>query len=357
MTLAVSVARVPGEPVAGRLEIGRRSLGPGEPVFIIAEACDNHLGDLETAKEMVRRAKWAGADAIKFQHHLPDEEMLPDVPRSSNFDEPLYAFLKKHALRLEDHRVLKAYCDSLGMLYLCTPFSYQAAKELNELRVVAFKIGSGEMTDIPSLLRIAAFGKPLLISTGMSTLEEIDETYQALTQREATFGFMHCVSEYPPRYEDLNLDVIRVLQHRYPRLMIGHSDHTPDLYTAFAAVALGACAIEKHIILDRRQRGPDQAVSITMEQLKDLVEGIRKIERSRGSEKRVHALERPIRAWAFRSVVAIQSIKAGQVITEQAVWTKRPGTGIPSKHLPEVIGRRAKRDIPVNTLLSWDDLE
>ncbi len=338
------------------LEIAGRRIGPGEPVFIIAEACDNHFGDLDTAKEMVRQAKLAGADAIKFQHHLPDEEMLPDAPMSANFDEPLYAFLKKHALKLEDHRALKASCESAGILYLCTPFSVRAAQELHELGLAAFKIGSGEMTDIPSLERIAEFGKPMLLSTGMSTFEEIDETVRALTARRATFALMHCVSEYPPRYEDLNLGVIRVLQARYPHLVIGHSDHTPDCYTAFAAVALGAALVEKHIILDKRLRGPDQAVSIDLRDLTELVQGIRKIERALGSEKRVHDLERPIRAWAFRSVVAVRPIKAGQVITAEAVWSKRPGTGIPSKRLFEVIGKRATRDLPANTLLSWDDL-
>ncbi len=337
--------------------IGGRPIGSGVPVFIIAEACDNHFGDLEVAKEMVRQAKQAGADAIKFQHHLPDEEMLPDVPSSDNFTEPLYEFLKKHALRLKDHAALMAHCKSAGILYMCTPFSYRAAQELQELGVHSFKIGSGEMTDVPSLLRIADFGKPMLLSTGMSTFEEIDETYQALKQRGAVFGLMNCVSEYPPRYEDLNLGVIPLMQQRYPDIIIGHSDHTPDLYTSFAAVALGACIVEKHIVLDKAHPGPDQAVSIDMDALRELVEGIRKIEQAMGSQKRVHELEQPIRAWAFRSVVSIRSIAAGQVVTEDAVWTKRPGTGIPSKHLPEVIGRRAKRDIPTNRMLSWDDLE
>jgi N-acetylneuraminate synthase len=341
------------------LHISDRCIGPGEPIFVVAEACDNHLGSLEVAKAMVREAKAAGADAIKFQHHLPDEEMLPDVPRSANFDadQPLYEFLKRHALRLDDHRTLKAYCESVGILYLCTPFSYRAAEDLNELGVPAFKIGSGEMTDFPSLTRIAAFGKPMLLSTGMSTLKEIDETVTVMTQAGAVFGLLNCVSEYPPRYEDVNLGVITVLKARYPHLVIGHSDHTSDLYTAFAAAALGASIIEKHVTLDKRQRGPDQAVSIDMAELQTLVEGIRKIERALGAVKRVHDLERPIRAWAFRSVVSTRLLSAGQVITEDAIWTKRPGTGIPAKRLHEVIGRRLKRNLPPNTLLSWDDLE
>lgn len=309
------------------------------------------------AKEMVRLAKLAGADAIKFQHHLPDEEMLPDVPMSDNFNEPLYEFLKKHALSIEDHAVLKQHCVECGIMYLCTPFSYKAALELNELEVEAFKIGSGEMTDIPSLQKIARLGKPMLLSTGMSTLEEIDETVEVLTAEKIELALLNCISEYPPVYQDINLGVILAMQQRYPGVVIGHSDHTPDLYTSFAAVALGAAIIEKHVIIDKLQPGPDQSVSIDMAQLHDLVDGIRKIEKAMGSEKRVHNREYPIRQWAFRSVVSVTHIMAGQKITAEMVWTKRPGTGIPSKQLKDVIGKTARVNIPGNTLLRWQDLE
>ncbi|MBM4133139.1 MAG: CMP-N-acetylneuraminic acid synthetase [Nitrospira sp.] len=339
------------------MHIGPRRIGPGQPVYIVAEACDNHLGDLAVAKEMVRTAKLAGADAIKFQHHLPDEEMLPDIPMSDNFQEPLYEFLKKHALRLADHEALMRTCEAAGIQYLCTPFSYKAAAELNELGVPAFKIGSGEMTDIPSLRKIARFKKPMILSTGMCTLEEIDDTAAALRQEGASVALLNCVSEYPPVYEDINLGVIRTMQTRYPDLAIGHSDHTPDLYTCYAAVTLGACIIEKHVILDKLQPGPDQSVSIDMAELHELVCGIRKIEKAMGSEKRVHSREGQIREWAFRSVVALTAIEAGQTITPDMVWTKRPGTGIPSKRLPDVIGKTARKRIAPNTLLRWEDLQ
>jgi sialic acid synthase SpsE len=336
--------------------VGGREVGVGHAVFVIAEAADAHLGNLETAKEMARQAKLAGADAVKFQHHLPDEEMLRDVPMSDNFAEPLYDFLVKYALTLDGHAELMRYCREIGILYLCTPFSYKAAVELDSIGVDAFKIGSGELTDIPSLRKIAALGHPMLVSTGMATLEEIDETVAALRETGVQLALMNCVSEYPPVYEDMNLRTIGVLQQRYPDLPVGHSDHTPDLYTSFAAVALGAHAIEKHIILDKRQPGPDQLVSIDMPELHALVGGIRKIEASLGSEKAVHARETAIRAWAHRSVVSTQAIPAGTTISEEMVWTKRPGTGIPSKRLPEVIGRVAARDIAANVLVAWDDL-
>lgn len=339
------------------IRIGNRDIGEAQPCYIIAEACDNHLGSLTVAKEMCVQAKLAGADAVKFQHHLVDEEMLPDVPTSDNFGTPLYEFLQRHALTLDDHAALLAHCRAIGVQYLCTPFSYRAAEELHALGLEAIKIGSGEMTDIPSLTRMArTFQLPMIISTGMSTYEEIDRTYRALAPL-VPLALMYCVSEYPPVYEDMNLRNIPVMQARYPETVIGHSDHTPDVYTSFAAVVLGARIIEKHVILDKRTPGPDQSVSIDFRDLASLVDGIRKIESALGSDKSVHGREAPIRAWAFRSLVATRPIRRGEVLTEEMIWSKRPGTGIPSHRRAEVLGRRAARDIPPTRLLAWDDLE
>ena len=168
---------------------------------------------------------------------------------------------------------------------------------------------------------------------------------------------MNCVSEYPPCYEDINLGVIRIMKERYPEAVVGHSDHTPDVYTCLAAVALGARVIEKHVILDKNQPGPDQSVSIDFLELKDLIKGVRKIEKALGSCKKVHKKEEEIRIWAFRSLVTVKNIPADQIITKDMIWSKRPGTGIPARFINKVIGRKAKKDIPINTLLSWEDLE
>ncbi len=325
--------------------------------YIIAEACDNHMGDMDTAREMCRQVKLAGCDCIKFQHHLPDEEMLKEVPMSSNFDIPLYEFLKLHALTLEQHKELKQYCGEIGIDYLCTPFSLKAAYELNQIGVSMFKIGSGEMTDIPTLKKIAELGKPMIISTGMSTMDEIEETYDQLLPFNIPLAFTNCISEYPPQYEDVNLGVIYSMQRRFPKAIIGHSDHTPDLYTCFAAVAMGARIIEKHVILSKQTPGPDNSVSIDFMDLYHLVDGIRKIEKAMGNEKKVHEKEKEIRTWAFRSVVSLRKIKKGEIIDSNMVWSKRPGTGIPSKQMHQVIGKRAKHDIEENVLIGWDDLE
>lgn len=339
------------------IQIGDRTVGESFPVFIIAEACDNHLGNFDIAKQMIKAAYAAGVDAIKFQHHLPDEEMLPDMPMSDNFDIPLYEFLKKYALTLEQHKELKKYCQSIGIQYLCTPFSWKAAQELEEIGVDAYKIGSGEMSDIPTLERIASFRKTMIVSTGMCSFEEIDRTYNALTALNVPLILTNCVSEYPPLYEDINLRVIPKMIERYPKAVIGHSDHTPDLYTCFAAVALGAKLIEKHVILDKNQPGPDQSVSIDFKDLTQLVDGIRKIEKSLGNQKKLHPREEQIRQWAFRSIVSTRDIARGQTITEDMIWSKRPGTGIPSYQRHKVVGAKAKRDIKANTLICWNDLD
>jgi len=339
-----------------KIMIGDKVINEKSPVFIIAEACDNHMGSLETAKKMALVAKVAGADAVKFQHHLPDEEMLKDVPMSDNFDEPLYEFLKKHALSFDQHKELMKYCRDIGITYMCTPFSYKAAEQLHKAGLGVFKIGSGEFMDFPYLKKIAKWGKPMILSTGMCSLDEIHETYDFLKEQGAKFIFMNCTSEYPPVYEDINLGVIDEMKKRF-KIPIGHSDHTPDIYTSFAAVAKGAKVIEKHFILDKTIRGPDQMVSISPYELSLLVEGIRKIEKALGKKKKVHPKEKAIREWAYRSVVTIKDIKKGEVFNEDNIWTKRPGTGISAKEFFGILGKKAKKNLKKGRLLKWEDIE
>jgi N,N'-diacetyllegionaminate synthase len=221
--------------------------------------------------------------------------------------------------------------------------------------VKVFKIGSGELTDLPTLKVIASFGKPVILSTGMAEWNEIDETVETLRPINSQLVLMNCVSEYPARHEDVNLGVIRELTSRY-NLIVGHSDHTPDIYTSIAAVAFGAHLLEKHLILDRRQPGPDQAVSIEPYELYELVKAVRRVELACGSNKTVHELEKPIRSWAHRSVVSLCAIPRGTEISESMVWTKRPGTGIPARDLERVIKRKAATDIPPNHLIRWEEL-
>ena len=326
-------------------------------VYVIAEACDNHFGNLKKAYKMIELAKSSGADAIKFQHHIPDEEMLKKVPKSSNFDISLYEFLKKYALKINDHIKLFKYCKKVGIEYLCTPFSYKAALELEKfIKLDAYKIGSGELTDIPFISEVAKFRKTMIVSTGMSNLNEINYTLKFLKKSKKII-LMNCLSEYPPDYKDLNLGVIKILKKKYPKCIIGHSDHTGEIYSSFAAYTIGARVIEKHVTLNKKYKGPDQEVSIDFSDLKTLIEGLRLLENSFGSIKKVQNKEKQIRRWATRSIVTIKDIKKGENFTIKNLWTKRPGIGIPSKNLYKVIGKKSKKNIKANSLLKISDIK
>lgn len=324
-------------------------------IMIIAEACDNHFGSIEKAFKMVDLAKKSGADIIKFQHHIPDEEMLKKVPKSKNFKISLYNFLKKNALKLEDHYKLKKYCEVKKITYLCTPFSLKAAQELNKIKVCGFKIGSGEMSDHPTLKEIIKFKKPIIISTGMSVVKEIDETYQILKKSKKSIALMNCLSEYPVNYRDLNLKFISKMKEMYPQASIGHSDHTNDIFSTISAVSLGAIIIEKHVTLNKNNNGPDKDVSINFEEFSKMIYQIRKLEVALGDKKFIHKNEWFIRKWAHRSIVTIEDVKKNQIVNLKNVWSKRPGIGIPSKHIPKILGKKFKRDIKKNEILSWKD--
>ena len=320
--------------------------------LIIAEACDNHFGSLDKAKKMIINAKKSGADIIKFQHHIPDEEMLKKVPKSQNFKISLYNFLKKYAFSIEDHYKLKEFCEINSIEYLCTPFSYRAAQELNEMGVKFFKIGSGEFTDLMFIDKLLKFKKPIIFSTGMSSLKEIDFMCNYLKRKKAkNIAIMNCTSEYPPKIEDINLGFIKYLKQKYKNFVIGHSDHTNSIYTSIGAVTLGAKIIEKHVYLDGFNNGPDKDVSINFKNFSRLVDGIRTVEKALGTNKKVYKKEISIRKWARRSLVSTCNIAKGDILTEKNFFSKRPNSGIPSKDYKKIIGKRAKRDIKKDTVL------
>lgn len=337
------------------LHIGERAIGDEHPVYVIAEACVNHNGDFDVALELIDRAAEAGADAVKFQLHYPEHEMLRELPGSSNFDKPLLDILRETHLTEEQHAALRDRCAERGVDYLCTAYCREAADAIAEIGVPAFKIGSGEGTNLPLLRWIARHGRPILVATGMAEREEVDRTVETLRSTDVPFAIFHCTSEYPPVYEDINLGLIPEYRERYG-VVVGHSDHTPDITTALGAVALGAAMVEKHFTLDRDQEGPDHKVSLEPGELAELVRRIRVMEAARGRSKQVYEREREIRAWAHHSVVTLRPVAAGEHFTEENVWVKRPGVGIPAADLDRVLGRRAFRDLPADALLSWEDL-
>lgn len=339
-----------------KFELGKIKINDSMKPIVISECCDNHFGKIENAIKMIDSSKSAGASIVKFQHHLPDEEMLPVVPRSSNFKEPLYDFLKKYALKLEDHVKLISYCKRKNIEYLCTPFSLRAAEELLKIGVKAFKIGSGEMTDIPTIKKISKFKLPIIISTGMCTVDEIQQTYDEVVKINKNLILMNCTSEYPPKFKDINLGFIPIMKKKFSKAYIGHSDHTSSLVTSIGAVALGAKLIEKHVTLDKSKKGPDGDVSISFKELSTLVKDIDILSKTLGTKKEVYLREKPIRRWAFRSIVSTRDIKKNTTILQSMIWSKRPGTGIPAKEMTKVIGKKAKRNIPSNKLIKWSDI-
>ena len=337
------------------ITISGREIGPGRPCFVIAEAGINHNGDVALAAELVDRAAEAGADAIKFQTHFPEHEMLRDGATASYVGESLFDLLTRTALSREAHYELAARAARLGLVFLSTPFSREAADFLETLGVAAFKTGSGELTNLPLQQHIARKGKPMIVSTGMSTLEEIDATVRLLDAEGARYALMHCTSTYPTPFPHVQLGCIEWLHQKYG-VPAGFSDHTLGSVMAFAAVASGANLFEKHFTASRSLPGPDQQGSIEPAELADLVTGLRAIEQARGATKAIQPGEQEVRQMAHHSVVSIRDIADGATIAAGDVWAKRPGTGIPARRMTEVIGRQAKRAIPKDRLISWDDL-
>lgn len=346
------------------LKFGKQTIG-GERVLVIAELADSHNGSIETAKKLVDAAHAAGADVAKFQLHLPDVEMVPG--KVHMWDGDLYEILKRNLFTPEMHKEMMEYCEKVGIEYLCTPFCPEAVDVLEGLGVKAFKTGSGEVMNLPHHRKLAKISaktkKPVIVSTGMSTLEEIADTVSVYEEEGAKENLMltNCTSEYPPNdYSHANLGLIPLMRERFG-VWVGQSDHTMDNYTAFAAVALGAKVIEKHFTLSRDQKGPDHFISLEPHMLKELIDGIRKIEVGLGSEKRISKEEQVVRDWAFHSVVASRDIKAGEVLTLENLMPKRPGSGIEAKYLDpkystKLLGRKAARGLAFNSVLSWEDV-
>jgi N,N'-diacetyllegionaminate synthase len=338
------------------MELAGRKLEPGQPALVVAEIGNNHDGSVGQAKALIDAAAEAGADAVKFQTHIADAEMLPSTPTPPHFDEPRYAFTKRIELSREDHVNLKAAAEERGLLFFSSPFSVQAVELLEEVGVPAYKIASGEVTNPPVVEAVAATGRPVLLSTGMSGIEEIDTAVAILRNAGSPFVLLQCTSMYPARPEDVNLRAMQALGERFD-CPVGLSDHTPDIYTAIAAVALGAVCVEKHFTLSRRLYGPDHHASLEPDDLRRLVEGVKQVEAALGTgeKQRDPALD-PARATFEKSVVTTTPVQEGAVIEASMLTTKRPGNGIPAARLRELVGRRTARALEANHLLEEADV-
>lgn len=340
-------------------KIADRVVGPEEPPLVIAEVGINHEGSLEKALQLVDAAVDAGAELIKYQCHITDKEMVPtDMTPGEISTEKLWDIIKRCELNEQEEREVQAYCARKGIIYMSTPFSREAADRLDEMGVPAFKIGSGECNNIPLLEHIAAKGKPMIVSTGMNDLSSVRQTVDAIRKYDVPLALMHCTSMYPTPYDKVRLGAITDLRETFPDTPVGLSDHSLNIWTCLGAVALGASMLEKHFTISRSWPGPDIGISIEPQELSDLITGSRAIWEARGGRKTRLAEEQPVIDFAYATVVTIAPVKAGQTFSTDNLWVKRPGTGkILANRLDDVIGRKARRDIPPDVHVEPADIE
>lgn len=327
-------------------------------VLIIAEAGVNHNGSIELAKKLVEQAKYAGADVVKFQTVNLNNLVTRNAKKAdyqvnnTNNNESQFEMLKKIVLTYDDFVELKKHCDSLGIEFLSTPFDLDSIDFLNSFNMPFWKIPSGEITNYPYLVKIANTHSDIVMSTGMSELQEIEDAIKVLKDNGCgKIKLLHCNTEYPTPYEDVNLKAMIALKDRF-NVEVGYSDHTRGIEVPIAAVAMGATIIEKHFTLDRNMEGPDHKASLEPDELKEMVKSIRNIENALGDGvKKVSNSERKNIEIARKSIVAKCSIKKGEKFSIDNITTKRPGNGINPMRWNEVLGKVAKKDFYEDELI------
>ena len=340
------------------MRIAHREIGPNHPPLVIAEIGINHGGDLETAKEMVRLAALSGAEIVKHQTHFLEDEMTEEAKaiHPPNAEVSIWEVMARCALGPEDEAALKRHAESLGLIWISTPFSRAAADFLEALDVPAFKIGSGEADNLPLVRHIARKGRPVILSTGMQTVESLRPTVAILDAAGIDYALLECTNLYPSPPEIVSLRGIAELRAAFPRAVVGFSDHSIGPAMALAAVALGASVLERHFTDSRYRPGPDIACSMDPAELRFLIDRSREIWTAARNPKARSAPEEAVYRFARASVVADRDLPAGHVIAEADIWARRPGTGeIPGHDFDRVIGRRLARAVPRNRQLRWDD--
>lgn len=327
-------------------------------VYIIAEAGVNHNGSMELARKMVEKAKWAGADCIKFQTFISKNLVSHNAKKAeyqkqnTGNDDSQLQMLQKLELSFENFRELKDYCQEVGIDFLSTPFDFESLDFLNELGVPFWKIPSGEVTNYPYLVRIAKTKRPVVMSTGMCDLEEIEAAIEVLKDNGTEdLQLLHCNTEYPTPFEDVNLYAMKNMEEHFG-YKTGYSDHTKGIEVPIAAAASGACIVEKHFTLDKTMDGPDHVASLDPIELKEMVSAIRNIEQALGAkEKIVTPSEKKNREIARKSIVAGRAILKGEKFTEENLTVKRPGNGISPMRWNEVLGKEAIKDFNEDELI------
>ena len=339
-----------------RVRVGDRWLGVGEPVFVIAEIGLNHNGDLRLALELIDLAAGAGADAVKFQKREVDRCFTRDAldapyPGRNSFGATYGDHKRALELTATDYEALRARSRERGVLLLVTPFDEVSADLVERLECPAVKIASHNLTNLPLLDHVARKRRPILLSTGMADLDEVDAAVATIRRHHDELVLLQCTSSYPAKAEELHLNVLTTYRERFG-CPVGYSAHEPDEITLYAAVALGACVVEKHFTKDKALRGPDHAASFEPAELARVAAGLRTVSAALGGrDKRVTAGEWKNRAKHHRSLVTAVAIPRGAVITRAMLTTKAPGTGLAPARLAEVTGRRARVDIPADTTI------
>ncbi|MDF2140483.1 N-acetylneuraminate synthase family protein [Paenirhodobacter sp. CAU 1674] len=341
------------------MKIGSREIGHAQPPLVIAEIGINHGGSLAVAKDMVRLAAASGCECVKHQTHILEDEMTDEAKQifPPNADVSIWEVMARCALSKEDEIELKAYTESLGMIYLSTPFSRAAADFLQEIGVQAFKIGSGEADNLPLIRHIARMGKPVILSTGMQTIETIRASVEILATSGVDYALLECTNLYPSPPEIVSLKGVTELQRAFPGVPVGFSDHSIGPEMALASVALGACILERHYTDTRYRVGPDIINSMDPAELRLLIDRSREIWIAANNPKQRTEAEEPVYRFARASVVADRDLPAGHRITEADIWARRPGSGeIAGYDFDKVVGKRTTRALPRNTQLKWSDL-
>jgi len=346
------------------LKIGDRIIGEGHPVFIVAELSANHLQKLDLAKETIKAMKKAGADAVKLQTYTPDTLTINSkkdyfkIKQGTPWDgHYLYDLYKQAYMPWEWHEELFDLARKLNLICFSTPYERTAVDFLKKFNVPAYKIASFEVTDIPFIEYVASQGKPVMISTGIATLSDIEEALTACRRvGNDQVILLKCVSEYPTPLENVNLLTISDMRKRFG-VLVGLSDHTRGISVPVASVALGAVLIEKHFILDRTIGGPDSAFSLEPREFSEMVKAVREVEKALGKPTYELTEKQKKSRQLARSLFVVRDVKKGEMFTEENVRSIRPNYGLPPKYLKEILGRRAKFDIEAGTPLTWEMIE
>lgn len=341
------------------IEIQGRKIGIDFPPLVIAEIGINHEGSLSVAKEMVDAAKRAGVEVVKHQTHIVEDEMSSAAKNTipGNAKVSIYEIMRRCSLNEKDELELKQYVESLGMIFISTPFSRAAANRLNSWDVPAYKIGSGECNNYPLLEHIASFGKPIILSTGMNTIESVAKAVEIFRKYSIPYALMHTTNLYPTPNHLVRLGGMVKLQEVFPDAVVGLSDHTVTNHACLGAVALGASILERHFTDHMDRQGPDIICSMDETNCSELILGSRIIAEQRGGEKGPAEEEQVTIDFAFATICTIQPIKKGDVFTRDNIWVKRPGKGgILAESFEDVLGKTAAHDIDFDVQLLESDV-